>query len=69
MMTVMRSWRAASEHVDRGTGSEVMSRIAARHGRRMVSSTELPVVIPALYALAKQPSSRKRATCAILQPV
>ena len=53
-----------------GTGSEVMSRIAAPMVGGMVSSTVLTlVVIPALYALAKQAELRReRSSSKVLQP-
>jgi Cu(I)/Ag(I) efflux system membrane protein CusA/SilA len=46
-----------------GTGSEVMSRIAAPMVGGMISSTVLTlVVIPAIYALVKEVPMRRRAT-------
>ena len=46
-----------------GTGSEVMSRIAAPMVGGMISSTILTLaVIPALYALVKQAELRRRSS-------
>jgi Cu(I)/Ag(I) efflux system membrane protein CusA/SilA len=47
--------RPLADHVGTGTGSEVMSRIAAPMVGGMISSTVLTLaVIPAIYALVKQ---------------
>ena len=52
-----------------GTGSEVMSRIAAPMVGGMVSSTMLTlVVIPAIYALVKEWELRRHAPRATSQP-
>jgi Cu(I)/Ag(I) efflux system membrane protein CusA/SilA len=58
--------RPAADHVEQGTGSEVMSRIAAPMVGGMVSSTVLTlVVIPAIYAPSR---SAKAPCCASARP-
>jgi len=53
-----------------GTGSEVMSRIAAPMVGGMISSTVLTLgVIPAIYALAKQWEMRRASRAPVPEPV